>query len=218
MRPAVATFGGIVRLASGCLFCLCMLVPADRARALTYDITPVNLASSGVTFTGTVTTDGSLGPITDSNLVDWSIDVSGPVNFTITPANSALNATVFSMVSASTTEIQVAFPDGNFQFNLLSPFTTTVPSCGNCEEGAVQLFRSDFGRNNQGFFLMDTEDSDPSFDDFQGPVVESTATFYVAATIVPEPGVTVLLGVGLASLGCAARSRSQAPGRTCTAS
>jgi hypothetical protein len=137
--------------------------------------------------------------------VDWSVTVSGPIEFTITPANSELNDSVFRMVSATADEIRVAFPDGNFQFNLLGPFTTTVPRCSDCPEGAVQLFRSDFGRNIQGLFLRDLDDGDPSFDDFQGPVVTGGATFYVAATIVPEPTIALLLGLGLAGLRYGAR-------------
>jgi hypothetical protein len=182
-----------------------VVVLAGRGQALTYQITPVNLAVSGASFTGTITTDDTLGPLDPENVVDWSVVVSGPIEFTITPANSELNDTVFRMVSASADEIRVAFPDGNFQFNLIGPFTTTLPQCGNCQEGGVQLFRSDFGRNAQGLSLQDFDDNDPLIDDFQGPVVAGGATFYVAATSVPEPTLALLLGLGLAGLGYGAR-------------
>jgi len=112
---------------------------------------------------------------------------------------------VFQLVSATADQILVAFPDENFQFNPNGPFTTMVPSCSNCIEGGVQLFRSDFGRNAQGFSLVDFGDNDPSFDDFQGPVVPEGATFYVAATIIPEPTTVVLLAFGLVGLGAAPR-------------
>lgn len=187
---------------------LCLgLALAGPASALTYQITPVSLVASGTTFTGTITTDDTLGPLAPANLVDWSIDVSGPLTFTITPANSGLNDTVFRMVTASASDIRVAFPDGNFQFNLLAPFTTTLPECANCDEGAVQLFRSDFGRNNQGLFVQDVVDGDPFLEDSQGPVVPLNATFYVAATAVPEPGTAALLALGLAGLACARHQR-----------
>jgi hypothetical protein len=181
------------------------LALATGARALTYKITPVNLAASGITFTGTLTTDGTLGALTEADLIDWSVDVAGPIAFTITPANSQLFDTVFRGVTASADEIRVAFPDGVLQFVLIAPFTTTVAACGDCEESDVQLFRSDFGRNTQGFVLRDFDDGDPSFEDFQGPVVTGGETSYLAAVVVPEPASSMLLAVGLAGLACGAR-------------
>jgi hypothetical protein len=180
------------------------LVLTTGARALTYQITPVTLTASGTTFTGTITTDGTLGALTEASFVDWSIAVAGPIAFTITPVNSALFDSVFKGVSASADEIRVAFPDGVLQFDLTAPFTTTVAACGDCEEGGVQLFRSDFGRNTQGLFLIDFDDSDPFIDEFQGPVVTGGETSYLAATVVPEPAGALLVGVGLAGLACAA--------------
>ena len=180
------------------------LALATGASALTYRITPVNLAASGITFTGTITTDGTLGPLTDANLVDWNVAVSGPIAFTITPANSQLFDTVFRGVTASADEIRVAFPDGVLQFVLIAPFTTTVAACGDCEESDVQLFRSDFGRNTQGFALRDFDDGAPSLENFQGPVVTGGETSYLAAVVVPEPASAVLVGLGLAGLACGA--------------
>jgi hypothetical protein len=188
-----------------------VLLAAGAARALTYQVTPVNLAASGFTFTGTVTTDDTIGALAAENLVDWNILVSGPLTFTITPANSHLNDTVFRLVSATADEIRVAFPEGNFQFNLEGPFTSTVPACGNCDEGGVQLFRSDFGRNHQGISLQDFTDQDPDFSDFQTPVVTGDATFYVAATIVPEPAGALLLGLGALGFFALRRRRQVAP-------
>jgi hypothetical protein len=173
---------------------------AHPVEAQVYQITPVNLSVSGTSFTGTITTDGTLGPLAPSNVVDWEIGVSGPIAFTITPANSGLNETVFSLVSATADDLRVTFPDGNLQFNLLAPFTATVPACSSCEEGAVQLFRSDYGRNAQGFFLQDVVDDDPFIDDFEGPVVTSGAMDYLAATAVPEPPRPWLAATALAAL------------------
>jgi hypothetical protein len=197
-----------MRLTRALLLVAAAVALSGRSDALTYQITPVNLAASGFSFTGTITTDGTLGALAAEDVVDWSILVAGPLTFTLTPANSHLNDTVFKNVSATADEIHVAFPEGNFQWNLEGPFTSTVPSCGNCTEGGVQLFRSDFGRNHQGIALVDFTDDDPHFDDFQTPVVADDATFYLAATLVPEPMLALLLGA--AALGGAARRRRTA--------
>jgi len=205
--PAILMLSVGIRFTDGFDFPTAFFMPVPSQVALTYRIEPVNLVVSGATFEGTVTTDGTLGSLAPANLVDWSVDVSGPLDFTITPANSALNSTVFSMVSASETEIRVAFPDGVFQFNLIGPFTTTVPECSSCFEGAVQLFRSDFERNIQGLDLHDEDDSDPSINDFQGPVVAENETSYLAATIVPEPSPRLLGIAAIAAIALLTRLR-----------
>jgi hypothetical protein len=178
---------------------------AGPGRAATYQITPVLLLDSGITFTGTITTDDTVGALAPSNLTDWSVQVSGPIELTITPANSELNETVFAMVSAVADEVRVAFPDGNFQFIFEPPFTTTVPTCGNCDESGLVLLRSDFGRNLQGLFLTDGDDSDPSIEASQSPVVVGDDTYYVAATLVPEPSAVLLSAAGSIAFACAAR-------------
>jgi hypothetical protein len=71
-----------------------------------------------------------------------------------------------------------------------------VPDCSDCDEGGVGLFRSDSGRNLQGL-------SEPGIEGAQGPVVAEDATFYLAATSVPEPALALLLALGI----CAALRR-----------
>jgi hypothetical protein len=206
MRASRLSLGRRLRSAAPLLLVAGLVAAASRGEAaLLYQITPVNLVSSGEAFTGTITTDGTIGLLTPANLLDWNVEVSGPLSFTVTPANSQLNDTVFSMVSASADEIRAAFPNGTFQFILVGTLTPDIPECSNCDEGAVQLFRSDLGRNHQGFFIDDLDDGVPHVDDFQTPVVTGGADSYLAATIVPEPARTLMLGVGLLALGCAAR-------------
>ena len=67
------------------------------------------------------------------------------------------------------------------------------------------LLRSDFGRNLQGLFLTDGDDSDPSIEASQSPVVVGDDTYFVAATRVPEPSAVLLLAAGSIAFACAAR-------------
>jgi len=159
-----------------------LLLFSSNASANTYDISPFNLPS-GFSVSGTIETDGTIGLLSTINVVSWNISISGTPSFSITPANSSINSTVFSNVTATAEELQVAFPDGVLQFNFTGPFSSTVPDCGNCIESGLSLARFDFGRNQQGLVLSDSDDSTPNIIVFNDQVVPAGETFYVGGRL-----------------------------------
>jgi hypothetical protein len=66
-----------------CVAALLLAASAAEAAPIRYDF---NLSGGGATLTGQVTTDGSLGVITGSNLTDWAFNLAGPFTLAISSA------------------------------------------------------------------------------------------------------------------------------------
>ncbi len=90
---------------------LCCLATATQAADFT--LAPVQLPG-GVAIFGTVTTDGTVGPLTPANLTGWRVTVRRSTRHDYTPAN-APPANVFGVaVSADGRKMRVrTSPDGN---------------------------------------------------------------------------------------------------------
>ena len=78
MRPRV-------RLIVICL--LAVNAAPTFAAPITYNIVEHPALQNGHTLTGSITTDGTLGPLDPSNIVSWIVDVDGPLSFTLSSDN-----------------------------------------------------------------------------------------------------------------------------------
>lgn len=64
----------------------CLLMAAVPARATDFQLTPVQLPG-GFSLTGTVSTDGSIGPLTAANLTGWRVTVRSSTLYRYSPAD-----------------------------------------------------------------------------------------------------------------------------------
>ena len=70
------------------LLALLGMAIAQPAMATTYAVNDQECCGSGDTAVGSITTDGKLGVLTVSDIVDWTLTLNGEV--TLTPASSSV--------------------------------------------------------------------------------------------------------------------------------
>lgn len=133
-----------------------LLGAALAAQATDFQLTPVQLPG-GVSIFGTISTDGTLGPLTAANLSAWSITVRRATRHVYTPSNPG-GAQVDVVVSADGRRMSVkASPDGVRDGGLLS-----FGSFGPGPEYGVKVadFTGYWGQNGGVAFYLDG----PAFD------------------------------------------------------
>ena len=122
---AMVTPGGEAQYMAGGAFDVTLLGQPDNAEYLAgthaagggnvFQITPLTF-SGGVTLTGTVTTDGTIGTLDASNIVDWNITAQQVTTDVFDASNSALN-TSGMQVSADGRHVTVDVPGGYLEFD-----------------------------------------------------------------------------------------------------
>ena len=88
-------------------------VAATRSSGNVYNLVP--LAFFGATVSGTITTDGTTGPLAPNNIVSWDITVDELTEDAFTSANSTLVANLVDLDLAGTA-LTVMNPDGYLTF------------------------------------------------------------------------------------------------------
>ncbi|BCS33967.1 hypothetical protein TBR22_A31950 [Luteitalea sp. TBR-22] len=140
----------------------------------------VNDSIGGVSISGTLTTDGTIGAVTSANFTDFSLTVTNGVTPTLfTPTNAFIDSLNTIGVVATATELSLS--TGNAQFQVLTP----PPGPG-------------------GFYVWLLRTGS---DQIQNPIGgysaferRTTSTFARVASV-PEPGSLTLLGLAFAALG-----------------
>ncbi len=145
---------------------------------------------------GTITTDGTIGNLAASNILDWSILVapSFTSSTTLTPSNSSVSI-VDSGFSATATGLFFNFGRNNALVAFTSP---SAPYYFLCLTGKFTCGGPD---DTAGIAIGTAGVGNVNFS--QGSGVTQIGTFEP----VPEPSSVGLLGLGLIGLGAAAKRR-----------
>lgn len=90
-----------------CMLAWIFSATAVSAVAADFQLTPVQLPS-GLTMTGTVTTDGTVGPLTPAQIVGWRITLRRTTRYDYTPANAPPQNVLGVAVTADGRKLRVA--------------------------------------------------------------------------------------------------------------
>jgi hypothetical protein len=164
-----------------------------------YEIVPRTLQPGDYVVTGTIETDGTLGVLADVNIVDYDIQVAGPVPYNFLPTNAGSNL-VLSQFTATQFELFVPATAGTstntISFNAAD---NELLDCTNCTQ-ILAWFSNPFafgGVTRVVYQHDDNPDDIPSVDSLISFVHPSDI---LVATIVPEPSAVALMALGLLGL------------------
>jgi len=169
------------------------------ADPITYDIGTINFPG-GHTATGTITTNGMIGPLSPADFTAWTVNVVGPTPFVFTDASPTTSLQVFD-VSASATLLLSS------EFFAINDIDNSSPDCTDCFQ--VIAWADSFDQLLYHHIDQDIiSDSTPS-------VVENLflpgSPLTIGVAIIPEPTTSAL---ALAAL-CMAMSRCLPTDKTC---
>lgn len=177
MRTSLAT-----ALLAGAILALPLKAGASP---ITYTLNDA-VGSGGIT--GTITTNGAIGTLSESDLTAWNVIVSDGTNaFDLTGTNSTLSVGGADL-SASTTQLLFDFGDvaGGYlfmqspQIGENGPYACFISNFPGCFETSAIVLNSTFGTDGPG-----------------NPYAAMTGDQVIGSAI-PEPGTVLLLGMGLA--------------------
>ena len=190
-------------------FFLAVFVAAMPSHAAASAIYSVNLVTTPIagggteTFTGTITTDGTLGALSASNFVDWAITGSGPFSISVSQAlgGSVSCGPSGCGVTATSTELDLT-GSGGFTFEnfsgLINMTVWQIGFGGGGGFGYPQIIEAiiipSMGSPSGGFF---------------GYSAATIATVSSTSTV-PEPSTIALIAIAmiLLSTGKATRRRT----------
>ena len=176
-----------------------MLPPTAKADII-YSILNLPADQNGYTLDGTITTDGTIGPITMSNIKDWTWTATNGVS---TYSGSSLqmdsHAGIFGPVIATSDYIAIPLIDPNNGIYLSSvmppPGYNGYTSMGlqfSAHSTSV-LTALHWGNGSSSTFT-------PWWTDWISPVPNQVADGFAFANAVPEPSSVALVGIGAIGL------------------
>jgi hypothetical protein len=159
--------------------CSIVFFAAMPLRAITYDVVTVDW-TGGHSLTGTIETDGTLGALTSSNILDVNLVVSGPYPYTF----DTLTGLSMAAVSATATQLSTT---GYFAFEHY--FSGAPCDPGNSCDAWVMW--EDFGPTVE-YRIRDLSIADTLTSEYLTPVGGPV----VIGTAIPEPATLPLVLLG----------------------
>jgi hypothetical protein len=157
------------------------------AGSITYNIVDMPADQNGFTTSGTITTDGVIGNLANSDITSWSVTISqGGTSETFTSGDGGPIVNILNNLVATASEIYVP-PAANFavanDFELLS-----VPP------GGMIIDEIRWVNSPQPIYMAQVNFSSPPAWNTSPPVA---GTNWVIATAVPEPSTLTMFGVAV---------------------
>jgi PEP-CTERM motif len=157
------------------------------AGSITYNIVDMPADQNGFTTSGTITTDGVIGNLANSDITSWSVTISqGGTSETFTTGDGGPIVNILNNLVATASEINVP-PADNFavanDFELLS-----VPP------GGMIIDEIRWVNSPQPIYMAQVNFSSPPAWNTSPPVA---GTNWVIATAVPEPSTLTMFGVAV---------------------
>ncbi len=131
-------FSLAIVLASPAILTISVTCPtAAFAGNITYIIEPVSLSGFYTVTGGFITTNGTLGPLSPTDILDYEFQVSGLVGYVFNPGNPASAINIQGTVTATPSQIELPIdsdPDvtGNGMF--ITAFDNTPSVCIDCAQ------------------------------------------------------------------------------------
>jgi PEP-CTERM motif len=174
-----------------------------NAGSVTYN---VNLTIGTGSATGDIVTDGTIGSLTDANIVDWNLEVNennGTGTIDLVPGNSGLfdHTTV---LSATATQLVYDFSGSGLNFFYFVN-TNSPPQYVVCFQGSANQCAGPTSGAGEALTYVNDVNNDnppPQFTSLSGPQAIATTA------AVPEAETYAMMLVGLGLVGLAARRRS----------
>lgn len=193
MQSNLKTMGRLL-CAGSALVALLAGAASANAATITYDVDQIIGAGS---VTGTVTTDGTIGPLAAGDFTAWSLLLTGAMGatFRLDPANS--------QVYEQTTDDDVVATKSKITFN----FSGTDNGYLLFQEGTVHLGQQYWcNATFSGICLQGKSVSSVVYPDSNFQNIAASGTQVIAG--VPEPSTWFLMALGFAALGTGAARRA----------
>jgi hypothetical protein len=191
---------------------LLLALPRVAEANITYSIQNYSADQGGLTLTGSITTDGTIGDLATSDILSWTytITAAGGSTGTASSTDSGAGITLLENVVASQSSITLAFPDADATEVVNQLRLDTPPGAGSANLDYVrELYAPGSNTTDPHNFYIGSAHNVGNWNNMD-PAMGGTNP-WVIATAVPEPSSLILAGPGaLGLIGCRLARRHMA--------